>query len=343
MNIGVQTTDWLYEDLQVDKKWSIKTDRGFKWWADDRAQTIEVVGEEDLENDDGEKGYYIAVRTEFLKSVQLTKKLVDCINGMLMPIASLSGPVYDADSNKIEFFSMVMVHHENVHWMNKILSFAALLQINEVQFFGSEIEKIFQAKMDISGHPKNGMRPEPDDLTNFVPQAVMPMGKHPSKWNAGEFNSFLCNHMGQSPAEMATGGEDGLTVEFPFGNQTSLCRFLTDQPHPLYGNGLLVLQTFPVRFSGDKGKMSALILNNLELSQRPFGYGLGSYAYQGKNVNFVTFFPNAVYNPNILPNFYHSCAHRSGIVSSLLLDKDWQKSVGLQQSFLGKIFYLFKR
>ena len=46
-NAAEQIIDWLYrEQLQVDEQWSVRTERGFTWWAYENAQTIEIVGEE---------------------------------------------------------------------------------------------------------------------------------------------------------------------------------------------------------------------------------------------------------------------------------------------------------
>ena len=46
-NAGEQTIDWLYrEQLQVDAEWSVRDRTGFTWWADQNAQTVEIVGGE---------------------------------------------------------------------------------------------------------------------------------------------------------------------------------------------------------------------------------------------------------------------------------------------------------
>ena len=47
MNAGQQTVEWLFsEQLKVDAEWSVRTAKGFTWWAYRNAQTIEMIGEE---------------------------------------------------------------------------------------------------------------------------------------------------------------------------------------------------------------------------------------------------------------------------------------------------------
>ena len=42
---GEDTIDWLYEtQLQVDDEWTVRTEKGCKWWAADHAQTVELLG-----------------------------------------------------------------------------------------------------------------------------------------------------------------------------------------------------------------------------------------------------------------------------------------------------------
>ena len=73
MTVGQQTIEWLYsEQLKVDAEWSVRTPRGFKWWAHKQAQTIEVIGQE--RGPDGNNGYFISVRTEVLRSVTLDEQ-----------------------------------------------------------------------------------------------------------------------------------------------------------------------------------------------------------------------------------------------------------------------------
>ena len=102
---------------------------------------------------------------------------------------------------------------------------------------------------------------------------------------------------------------------------------MSDQPHPSLGNGLLLLQSFPVTGKSDvEGSRIALSMNRVELTERPFGYGFGSYTYRPDTLHFTCFFPNALYRPGLLPNIYFSCAGRAREMSVRLAGSDWTET-----------------
>ena len=104
-----------------------------------------------------------------------------------------------------------------------------------------------------------------------------------------EFQDAVDSFMNQPPALLGSSGGAGFIVEFPYGDQSSLCQAMADQPHPRYGNGLFVLQSFPVKAMSDTdGVKLALSMNRIELTQRPFGYGFGSYAYKDSALHFTS-------------------------------------------------------
>jgi hypothetical protein len=323
MNTGRDTVEWLFnEQLNVDSEWSLRTPNGFRWWADRNAQTIEVVGEE--VGPDGEIGYLVSVQTELLRSLDLGDPELELINAFLMSTASMAGPVYDQQTKTLSLCSLVRVYDRISQWMNQLISFAALLQIGEARIIGPLLAKMLSGDEALSGPPSRGLRPDPDELAEMIDEFFAPMGKHPSRWPAEEFQETVDRYMKQPPALLATTGDQGFTVEFPHGSKSSLCQVNCDQSHPRYGNGLFLLQSFPDKFQSDEdGIRLALSLNQIELSEKPFGYGFGSYAYLDGLLHFTSFFPNALYKPGLLPNIYFSCAQRAREMSIRLTGNDW--------------------
>jgi hypothetical protein len=115
---------------------------------------------------------------------------------------------------------------------------------------------------------------------------------------------------------MANSDANGATAEFPYGDQTALCQFEARSPHSLYGNGLLVTQTFPVNGLGEtEGRNLALKMNRIELGNDTSGVGLGSFRFSDDGVpQFVSFFPNAAFRPGLTANIYMSCAARTLLI-----------------------------
>jgi hypothetical protein len=323
MNAGVKAVEWLFrEQLKVDAEWSTRTPTGFRWWADGNAQSVEVVGQEiDL---DGEPGYLVSVRTELLRSLALSDQALEGINVLLMSLATMAGPVYDQQTKTLGLASLVRVSDDNSQWMNPLISVAAALQVCEARTLGPALATVLGAEQALSGPPGRGARPEPDEIAEIAGTLFAPVGKQPSRWRPAEFQETVERFMRQPPALLANSGGAGFTVEFPYGDQSSLCQAMADQPHPRLGNGLFLLQSFPVDGKSDlEGARLALSLNRSELAERPFGYGFGSYAYRKNTLHFTSFVPNAAYRPGLLPNIYFSCALRAREMSRRLAGADW--------------------
>ena len=319
MYTGRDTIEWLYgKQLQVDDEWSVITENGFTWWAGDHAQTVEVVGEAD--GPSGERGYYISIRTELLKVRSLDPDALKAVSLTLMPFASMAGPVFDPRRGTLDLCSWALVYEGISPWMNVLLSVAAAIQIYEARRLGDNFSA-FGMENAVSAHPQNGIRREHDEIAGLVPSMIQPTGKEPSRWPDDEFQK-AADLLGQNPPVlMASAGGPGLSAEFPFGTFSSLCRMAADQPHPFYGNGLLVTHFFPV--SGKKGEeekwiRKALSLNEPQLGSDPAGYGFGSYVYRDGMIVYTAFFPNILHSPGFLLNLFLSCGARGMAMNRVL-------------------------
>jgi hypothetical protein len=321
-NLGQQTIEWLYnEQLKVDPEWSVWTENGFQWWPDKNAQTIEVIGEET--GPDGEAGYLISVRTEFLKDLDLSDQSLYWINDFLMSLAAMAGPVYDAESRTLSLCSLVMIHQEISVWMKPLISVSAAIQIHEARVLGAEMAASLDAKEHISGHPQNGMRPAPDEMAFVVENLIAPLGQKDCKWPESEFKSVVQKYMQKPPAYRAKSDGTELTVEFPYGDGWSICA-VREWWHMRYGNGLSLFHSFPIEgVSEAEGIRLALSLNETEMTKKPAAYGFGSYSYEDESINYMCFLPNLVYKPGFLPNLYFVSALRAYEMACLHTGRGW--------------------
>lgn len=322
MNVGDQIIDWLYRDqLQVDEQWSVRTERGFTWWPDQNGQTVEILGEE--AGPDGQIGYLIGVRTDLVTDLDLSEAALTELNDGPMRFAALAGPVYDAATRTLRLCSLGRVHEDTAGWMGVVLASAAVSQIAEARMLGQPLADAIGARPALSEHPANGLRTEPDEML-FAAQVFVEEGQAPCQWPESDFEAVVTQFMRQPPSLGASSGGQGFTVEFPYGKKSSLCQVMGTQAHPLYGNGLFILQRFPFAVdSPAKGVELALTLNAAELTQNATGYGFGSYVYDNGMVCFTGFVPNALHRQVILPNLYFACAARAHAMSVWLLDEEW--------------------
>ena len=277
VNVAEETVDWLRtEHLRAAEEWSYLLPTGFSWWADHYLQTIEIVGEET--GPTGESGYLVCVRTELLRDLDLTEAALAEINSLPMRCASMAGPVYDVPARRLDLWSLVRVTDDNGDWIRFLLGAAAVAQLAEARMLAPLLAQAVGALPATSDHPESGRRDVPDQMA-YAAGTFVHSGDRPSAWTPAEFADAVSRYMNRPPVSAAVEG-NGVSVEFPFGDQTSSCRLAADQPHPLYGNGLLVLQRFPVQGSSeDEGIRMALSLNAADLTRQVTGYGLGSYVY----------------------------------------------------------------
>ena len=339
MNPGESTVNWLYhEQLRVDDEWAVRTPGGFKWWAHQHAQTIEVVGQET--GPGGQVGYFVSVQTDVMRSLELTAPRLLVLNEMVMPTATMTGPVYDAETKTLRLASLVRVYDGITQWMNPLLSVAAILQLAEAARIGDVLAPVFEAENAISGPPGRGLRDEPDEMAQLEAGLVAPMGAEPPRWPPAEFREAVERYMRKPPSLEANYGKLGLTVEFPYGEQSSLCQIVGDQRHPRLGHGLLIVQSFPVAGKTEAdGAALAMELNRLAFTKQPIGYGFGSYLYKPGLIHYNCFFPNALYKPGLIPNVYFSCAQRAREMSVRLVGRDWTtRSPSQSKSAMARLF-----
>lgn len=319
VNIAEQVIDWLYtEKFKLDEQWSYLLPTGFNWWADQYAQTVECLGEET--GPSGESGYLVCVRTELLRDLDLTDTALAAINSLPMRAAAMAGPVYDVSARMLDLWSLVRVTDDNGGWIRHLLAAAAVTQIAEARLLGPALAEAVGAVPATSEHPESGARSTPGE-TAFAAAAFADSGDDPCAWPEAEFVDAVNGFMNRPPEALARVEGHGVTIEFPFGDTTSVCRLAGDQPHPLYGNGLLVLQRFPVGESG--GIALALSLNAADLTREPAGYGLGSYSYDDGALHFSGFVPNALHKPGLLQNLYASCAARAHAMAARFTEGRW--------------------
>lgn len=321
MNVAEETIDWLRtEQLQAGEEWSYLLPTGFSWWADRYLQTIEIIGEET--GPAGETGYLVCVRTELLRDMDLTDTTLEQVSAWLMRCAALSGPVYDVPARRLDLWSLVRVTDDNGGWIRYLLGAAAVTQLAEARLIAPLLADAVGAKPATSDHPESGPRTDPHQMA-FAAGTFVSSGDEPSAWTGAEFAEAADSYMNQRSVTVAIDG-CGVRVDFPFGTGTSECRLVADQSHPLYGNGLLILQRFPITVPSETdGIRMALSLNGADLTRQVNGYGLGSYVYAPDGLHYAGFVPNGLYRTGLLARLYASCAARAQMMAARFTEGTW--------------------
>jgi hypothetical protein len=290
-DIGLQVTKALFRTLAVDRQWSHPIERGFRWWAGPLAQQVWA---EPCFEAEGQHIARIHIRTDFLANIPATPQALGQL-GLLMRFAGFSGLLYHPDQpGRYQLASSLYVNEPSREWWTHVTSLVASCQVAEAHVMAEESARLLGGRPDYTNHPSAGPRQTLAPVTETL-RAVAAEGGRPSLYRGEDMLAALDMLAGST--YQATGGEDRLVVEFPFGTQTSLLVADGTEANPRVGNGLLMRLTLPlgaVATDDPTGTQAALGLNRRELTGPSHAHFLGSWCPTEQGLTFVSFFPNAM-------------------------------------------------
>lgn len=315
---GLQMLGTLYQKLMIDDQWSIRRERGFTWWGYRLAQHIEVgppVRSHGLDRCD------LRIWTEVVRDVDPVTDPARTLAAVNLQ-ATLSALVWDSAAATVNECCAVGVHRDNVGWLGNLLTTAAVLQNTAAHSRAHALAEACGGTAAASNHPTNGVRPEMDDILNVPEQVVVPAGAEPSR-----FEGALSEGLAKFAADMGwygTSDATGIVVEVPYTGsrpafiqdpqapgaalETALVRTFTDQPHPQFGNGSLLVTQLPAAPGPDR---SIALANQLNAAEAAGGMTapplLGAWcpdvlSKDGNGLAFCSFMPNILAGPMVLEN-----------------------------------------
>jgi hypothetical protein len=121
----------LYESAQIDPQWSLVTERGFTWWGHHYAQRIWADEPYEMK---GLRLTRVHAQTDFLRYPSCRSEEWENPLAVGMSHASLSGAVLCGDTNQIGLHCHVLVHNENLAFVEPLFNLAVFLQHCDVEF-----------------------------------------------------------------------------------------------------------------------------------------------------------------------------------------------------------------
>ena len=299
---GIQLVRKIFKDMNIDREWSIKTERGFTWWGHQFAQRIWA---EQPIADNGFLVTKVNAETEILKYPARSTE-TETILAIEMMQASLSGMIIDQETDKITLRCSAFIHEDNNNWLGRIFSLASIIQATEVEDKGDDLAMFLELQSDKSIHPHSGTRTVVDDMLNVVDQVVIPEGEKPFH-TIGEFEFRRTADILNSQNLISTASETGLSAYLPFGDDSAMLLVDTEHEHPELGKGLLIRLFLPPEKILPVDGPFVMDLNSMEQNAFPSGHFLGSWCLGpvGENVQtavYVTFIPAIACSPGILYN-----------------------------------------
>lgn len=319
-DVGLDAVDRLYQALQIDEEWSVRRARGFTWWSYRLAQHIDAT--EPWQDDEFQLSR-IRIRTEVVNSVDPARQ-PEVFLAAANAQETMSAVVWKPQDGSINEVCTGIVHQENVGWLSRTLSVAAVLQNNAAHGRAQALAEVCGGIAASSTHPTSGERPEPDDMLG----AAIQMAEQ-AREAGRSFIGPLCSNLSAFLPQYELLGfsdETNFSCEVPFVGpmpiaamvaldlpgksqrpETSLLRIYPDVEHPNYGAGALVTLLPPIIFDPDEIPHVVNELNLAEATEDIRSSLLGAWCPDPTNkrrntIAFTAFLPAMLAEPNMLEN-----------------------------------------
>jgi hypothetical protein len=321
-DLGLRIVRQVFEALQVDREWSSDSRRGFTWWGKDLAQ---AVWADETYDDEGISIWRLYARTNVLRYLDASDSNLAILDA-LSRFATLSGLLIDENAGTVELAASMYAHEGTADWVARLFGLVVAMQAADAQLKAETLAEATGSRPWATQHPTSGRRPEPDDMLNALGEVVR-NGEFESRWSGEDMLAALEVFQGAPNVVLATGDDDGMSVEFPFQAETSLLQALTDAPHPQLGNGVLTLLRLPVHGNDHEASRHALRLNQRELSTATRSHFLGSWCTDEGAPVFTAFYPNiARLGGSDLLNILMSMGSRARWVAEAIYGDDWDRN-----------------
>lgn len=306
MDAGLALVDYLFQRMEVEEEWAIRRPRGFTWWARDLAQYI--WAEEPFE-EHGTQLCRVHAETDLLGGFDGSPYAWIAL-GLETPKASVSGLV--VDDVWVRLATSICVESQSLAAWSEVFAQAAVIQLGEADTAADELKYLSRFWPAVSAHPTSGSRNTFPEAMFQVKRAVVPAGAEASRFVGDEFEQTKRNW--GALALMAGAGPDRLSGEWWFRNSTAWVEMRTREPHPQYGNGLLVILTLPVVFEPNELWRIALTMNSLEGQECVRSSAIGSWCpnqVQTWKLSHVSFLPNCMHRPGLIADLFVQARARS--------------------------------
>ena len=288
-------------------------DDGFDWWPGPlRVQVRAIAARDDMQMN----ACRLSIRTNVLRDVPLNSDAANMLT-LIAKLAPMYGVTYapllvnaslgGEDPSPVSFNSSVYVEPETVSWLPHQLAMFALLQLVDAGAFAERWVASLGGAVDVD--VKSGVERafETDGVVNWIGGQLRQPEGATSRWRGSAEFAACVEKYGRCDRSFGNGDPTGLTLETPICVDSALITLVTDQPHPVYGPGLLA--TLQVRFeeAADQVRELAAICNLIESTRWTDVPQLGSWSprevdAETARLSHAIFIPNAFYREGLATN-----------------------------------------
>ncbi len=308
----------------IAQTWSVKksemaeTESGFDWLPGSHTVHVHISPDnrEATGKSIGPGRFRIWITTDYLRSVPIENekfvRLVGTMSKSFCPTYSLVYPplecwkqYYDGKPADMRFFSSAYVYEDTAGWIPNFLAQMAVLQPINAERQSATPELFGGGEPAFANGKKN---PTVSETLSLAETIFVPEGKKASNWiGSDEFEKFA-EAKAKNDVCFGFGDKNSMMLEIPFGADTALVSFKTDEKHPQLGNGLLVATQIRSSQRFEDVCTETAWLNFFESTFWTDFPQLGCWHPQetsngGANWAHSCFIPNAVFAPGLVENF----------------------------------------
>jgi len=304
---AARVIDYLFDRMQIEDDWAVRSDTGFTWWGDHQAQRVYAGAARDI---GGIVARTVHIESDLLRRVPAGGETLVRLAG-INRLATMSAYVADPEGTRVRLHASVSVTADNLPMARGLALHAMALQAADAASEAEPLAEIFGGEVDESAHPESGVRRDPDEMLGVV-ALYEDRGEGPSPFTSDEIAALV--HLTPRPWLMASNSPEGLQAELAFGatDKTRL-EFDTESRHPALGSGLQVRLVLPVRPDVETVQR----LNAYEVLE-PDAHQLGGWCLdEERGVTFVMFVPAAA----------HAAKLTTALAWHLAARNDWARAL----------------
>jgi len=323
---GIRVVGGIIESLMIDEEWSLRGERAFLWLGWRLAQVVQAS--EAFEDVDMTV-YRVTATVEVVRNIQADESRVASQVSFLNRLATGSAWMYASDTRTLILGFAMTVHDGTAEIRTRQLADYAILQLIEAESRADQLAEMMKGEVAAFEHARIRQRDKPDEMLGLSGLIAERSGDVSLFANLVEMQSvyeFAKSSNGR--AFSAGAGPDGVCLEVPFGaDDTALIELKTREPHPVWGNGLLVVSRIRDRMPLREALARANRLNEIAFAQQSILPLLGAWSVWDSgddwSLAFSTFVPNLMAATGVAQD-----AASSAVFRLALVDRLWHPDLG---------------
>ena len=289
MDFVEEVLRFLTARMQIEAEWALQEQTSFTWWAHRLAQRVSVAPPRDVM---GVAVRTVHIETDLLAGVPMTTSTWARL-ASINRFATLSAYVASQQDGTIRLHASVSLTPDNWLLARSIALHAMALQMADAFAEAEELAGAFGARVDASGHPRQGIREQPDEMVGVI-EIYQQRGEGASPFTADELAELV--QLEPRPWLMASNDLHRLDADLAFATgMHARLELSTEDRHPSLGSGLQLRLLLPV----EPDDQIAQKLNANECLE-PDAHQLGAWCVdEDRGLVFTAFVPAAAHAPGL--------------------------------------------